>query len=133
VFTLPVVGDTAETVHIVTDEDVAEVFGNTGVHVLGSPRLLHWIEQTALSFWSSRKDDTEAVLGIGFDFRHLAPTLPGSQVITRITVTEVQGSRVTYSVDGWDEAGQICDGIYRVFIMPLATFLARAAQRAGKA
>ncbi|MHB8620844.1 MAG: thioesterase family protein [Chloroflexota bacterium] len=132
-FSPPEIGETAETHHVVAEADLAHAFDNVGVMVLATPRLLQWIEMTATELWRRHRDDTEALLGIGFDLRHLAPSLLGAHVTARLTVQEVAGRRVTYRAAAWDHAGPVCEGSSQTYLMPAEAFLARARSRALEA
>ena len=112
------------------EADTAHAWGNTNVHVLATPRLLHWIEQTTGQLWSGyRAVEDEALLGTEFHFRHLAPALVGSRVTIRARVDEVDRRRVRYRFEAFDQAGPICEGWSENFLMPMDRHLQRLEQR----
>ncbi|MDE3076972.1 MAG: hypothetical protein KGJ86_16265 [Chloroflexota bacterium] len=128
-FTPPVVGQTAELHHVVAEADTAHSLSNPQVRSLASPRLLHWIEQTASELWKGQLSENDVLLGIDFSFRHLAPSPVGSHITTRLTVIGVDRRKLTYRVEAVDEAGPICEGTYATFLMPLHRYLERMERR----
>ena len=117
---VPPVGAKAESQHIVAEADTAHAWGNTHVHVLATPRLLQWIEQTTGSLWRGYRDrDQEALLGTEFHFKHLGPGLVGATLTIRAEVTEVDRRRVRYRFEAFDEAGPVCEGWSENLLMPL--------------
>ncbi|MFI5268486.1 MAG: thioesterase family protein [Chloroflexota bacterium] len=127
---VPPVGSSSESQHIVTEADTAHAWGNTNVHVLATPRLLQWIEQTTGMLWRGYRDpEQEALLGTEFCFKHLGPALPGATVTIRASVTEVDRRRVRYRFEAFDHAGPICEGSSENFIMPMDRHLQRLEQR----
>jgi fluoroacetyl-CoA thioesterase len=108
---VPPVGSSSESQHIVTEADTAHAWGNTNVHVLATPRLLQWIEQTTGLLWRGYRDpERESLLGTDFRLRHTGPALVGATVTIRASVTEVDRRRVRYRFEAFDGAGPICEG-----------------------
>jgi len=57
--------------------------------------------------------------------RHLAPTPLGSSVRVLSEVLEVDGLRVTFSVQAWDQSEPIGDGQHQRMVIDEARFLRR--------
>jgi fluoroacetyl-CoA thioesterase len=71
----------------------------------------------------------EQSLGTMVDFRHLAPTLPGQTLRIEGEVIEVDGRRIKFKVEAWDDDGRVCEGFHeRVLIVP-ARFNAKLANK----
>ena len=80
----------------------------------------------------------EQSLGTMVNFVHFAPTPPGMTLRIEGEVTEVEGRRVRFKVEAWDDVERICEGTHeRVVIDParfngkLETKQALAAGKAG--
>lgn len=54
----------------------------------------------------------EQSLGTMVDFRHLAPTPPGMTLTIRGEIVEVEGRRVRFRVEAWDEVEKVCEGMH---------------------
>ncbi|MBV9120406.1 MAG: hypothetical protein JOZ39_06835 [Chloroflexi bacterium] len=124
-FTPPPVGHSIETRHIVAAEDTADRLGNPGVHVLASPRLLNWVEDTTALLWVGYRDSDEMLLGTEFHLNHVGAAQVGATVTIRGWIESVDGRRVRYGFEGRDERGKICHGWSENFLMPLAKLQAR--------
>ena len=111
-------GMTFEKEFIVEEGDTASHFGNDKVPVFASPRLISWIEGTAV--------------GTTFDLAHLAATPVGMKVRVVTEVTEVKGKMLTYSVKAYDEVDKICEGTHGRAIIELDKFLSRVNKKGTK-
>ena len=75
----------------------------------------------------------EQSLGTMVNFRHFAPTPPGMTLRIEGEVIEVEGRRVAFKVQAWDDVERICEGTHeRVIIDPLR-FNAKVALKQGAA
>lgn len=61
--------------------------------------------------------------------KHLAATPAGMTVRATATVTEVDGRRIRFSVEAHDEKEKIAEGDHERFIVNMAKFLDRVAQK----
>ena len=71
----------------------------------------------------------EQSLGTMVSFRHLAPTPPGMTLTIRGSVLEVDGRRVRFQVDAWDEVEKVCEGIHERHLIDPARFNDRVARK----
>jgi fluoroacetyl-CoA thioesterase len=61
----------------------------------------------------------EQSLGTQVSFTHLAPTPPGMALHIKGEVIEVDGRRVRFKVQAWDDVERVCEGVHeRVLIDP---------------
>lgn len=80
----------------------------------------------------------EQSLGTMVQFTHLAPTPPGMTLHVKGEVTGVDGRRIRFKVEAWDDVERVCEGIHeRCLIDPqrfndkLASKVERRVERAG--
>ena len=71
----------------------------------------------------------EQSLGTMVDFRHLAPTLPGQTLRIEGEVIEVDGRRIKFQVQAWDDDGQVCEGFHERVLIDPARFNAKLANK----
>ncbi|MES2899697.1 MAG: thioesterase family protein [Pseudomonadota bacterium] len=69
----------------------------------------------------------EQSLGTMVNFRHFAPTPPGMTLRVRGEVTEVDGRRVCFRVEAWDDVERICEGTHERVVIDPARFSAKVA------
>ncbi|WP_409268931.1 thioesterase family protein [Massilia sp. BHUDP2] len=71
----------------------------------------------------------EQSLGTMVNFRHLAPTPPGMRLRIEGEVLEVEGRRVRFRVDAWDEVEKVCEGIHERHLIDPARFRDKLARK----
>ena len=106
--------------------------GNDKVPVFASPRLISWIEGTAIGTVAPFLPEGWETVGTTFDLAHLAATPVGMKVRVVTEVTEVKGKLLTYSVKAYDEVDKICEGTHGRAIIELDKFLSRVNKKGTK-
>ena len=114
----------AET--MVSDKDTALSMGSGDLPLLGTPRVVAWIEAAALSAIAGRLDDHLTTVGGQIDIHHSAPTRVGAEVRTEASVAEVNGRRIVFDVSVMSGGREIARGRHVRAIVDRAGFLARA-------
>jgi len=89
----------------VTDDDTATALGSGDVPVLATPRLLAWCEAATVIALAPELEQGATSVGVRVELDHLAATPVGSSVRVRAEVSEVDGRRVTFTVQADDDAG----------------------------
>ena len=74
----------------------------------------------------------EQSVGIGMTFKHMAATPLGMKVRFQATLTAIEGKKLTFQVEGFDEVEKIADVSHERFIINATKFNARAAEKAKK-
>ena len=75
----------------------------------------------------------EQSVGTMVSFVHLAATPPGMTLRIEGEVTEVDGRRVAFKVQAWDDHERICEGTHERHVIDPQRFAARVAGKAGGA
>ena len=75
----------------------------------------------------------EQSLGTMVNFNHLAPTAPGMTLLIKGEVTEVDGRRVCFRVEAWDEVERVCEGTHERYLIDPERFAQKVAQKVAKA
>ncbi|MCC2972974.1 thioesterase family protein [Massilia sp. IC2-476] len=71
----------------------------------------------------------EQSLGTMVSFQHLVPTPPGMTLTIRGRVVDVDGRRVRFQVEAWDELDKVCEGIHERHLIDPARFNDRVAKK----
>ena len=71
----------------------------------------------------------EQSLGTMVSFAHFAPTPPGMTLRIKGEVTEVEGRRVRFRVEAWDDVERICEGTHERHVIDPARFEAKLAHK----
>ena len=118
-------GMAAERKHIVTDEDTASKWGSGLVPVFSTPALVGLMESTAVAALSGQLPEGQTSVGGRIDVRHLAATPVGMQVRARAELTAVEGRKLVFKIQAWDESEMIGEAIHERYIVDEARFLKR--------
>ena len=123
-------GITNEIKMTVQEADTARASGGeTLPPVLSTPGMISYIERTAhealLPYFSEGQTSVGSVVNI----RHLAATPVGMQVRFRAELFEVDGRRLRFKVEAWDELEKIADGEHERFLIDLARFKERVEKK----
>lgn len=119
------VGLAAERTETVTESLLATRLGSGSVAVYATPAMVALMESAAVATIEPLLPEGQASVGIALDVRHLAATPPGQQVRARSEVTEVDGRKVTFRVQAWDEQELIGEGTHTRYVIDVARFLER--------
>jgi predicted thioesterase len=119
-------GLTGERTATVIEELLATNLGSGGVEVYATPAMIALMESAAVAAIAPLLPEGQGSVGIALDVRHLAATPPGQQVRARAEVTAVDGRKVTFAVQAWDEHELIGEGTHTRYVIDVARFLARA-------
>ena len=100
--------------------------------VYSTPNLVRDIEHTCRDLILEHGDAGEDSVGIEVSLRHLAPTLPGMMAEITVTVSAVEGRKVTFDVAAKDNLEAISAGTHSRFVVDKAKTLERLKAKAAK-
>ncbi len=126
------VGLTAEITHVVTEGETAAAYGSGFVPVLSTPHLIALMEGAAQAVIEPYLGEGQTAVGTRVDMRHLAATPVGMQVRVRAELLAVDGRRLRFHVEAWDEVEKVGDAEHERFIIDQARFMARVTEKAGQ-
>jgi fluoroacetyl-CoA thioesterase len=115
----------------VEKEKTISFMGEEG-RVYGTPYLVLDIEHTCRNLVLEHADPGEDSVGTEVAIKHLAPTLPGSTVEITVTVTAVEGRKLTFAVTAKDEIDTISSGTHERFVVDKAKTFERLKAKAAK-
>ena len=118
-------GLAAELETIVTEENTAEGLGGS-VPVFGTPALVQLMEGAAIRVLAGLLPAGTTSVGSRLDVRHLAPTPVGMHIRARAELLEVEGRRLVFRIEAWDERQQIGEATHERFVVNRERFIAKA-------
>jgi fluoroacetyl-CoA thioesterase len=119
-------GMVGEKMMIVEESDSARASGGeTLPAVLSTPRLISRLEQTAHSLILPFLAEGQTSVGSMVNIRHLAATPLGMQVRFRAELVQVDGRRLVFKIEAWDEIEKIAEGEHERFVIDQARFAER--------
>jgi fluoroacetyl-CoA thioesterase len=90
--------------------------------VLSTPRLIGFMERTAHQSVLPYLQPGQTTVGTLVNIRHLAATPVGMQVRFRTELLQVEGRRLVFKVEAFDELEKIGDGEHERFIIDASRF-----------
>lgn len=116
--------NTVETV--VTDANTAVKMGSGNLRVFATPAMIALIEETAWKSVAPFLEDGQGTVGISLDIKHTAPTPVGMTVKCETVLTGIDGRKLTFETNVYDEKGQIGNGTHERFIINAEKFQTKA-------
>jgi fluoroacetyl-CoA thioesterase len=113
-----------------TPEQTARHLGSGGIDVYATPAMIALMEGAAVAAIDPHLPEGSASVGIDLNVRHLAATPLGHEVRARAEVTAVDGRKVAFTIQAWDEDELIGEGTHTRFIIDTARFLAHLESKA---
>ncbi len=125
-------GITAQLSHTVQENDTARFSGgDTLPPVFSTPLVIRLLERTSHQAILPYLDAGQGSVGVVVNIRHLAATPVGFTVNTRAEVLSVDGRRVHFKVEAWDDLEKIAEGEHERFIIDLDRFVQKVNQKAA--
>jgi predicted thioesterase len=107
----------------------AEKAGNHGVDVLATSVLVQLIESAAVHCIEPVLEKGQVSLGTHIDLQHYKPVPVGFIVRTQVEVVMVDGPRVSFAVQVFDEREAVAEGTHERYIIDRAKFLAKLEEK----
>jgi predicted thioesterase len=122
----------SRTSRLTVDRDRSIGFMGEEGRVYGTPFLVRDIEQTCRDLLLEHGDAGEDSVGTDIAIKHLAPTLVGMSVEITVTVSAVEGRKVSFDVSARDEIEPICSGTHGRFVVDVRKTIERLKAKAAK-
>ncbi len=116
-------GISAETSIIVSEKDTATSYGSGLVAVYATPALVGLMEKAAVKALEGHLPAGQTTVGGRIDVRHLAATPVGMRVHARAELVEIQGRKLTFRVEAWDEVDKVGEAAHERFIVDQEKFM----------
>ena len=118
-------GMTHEISFQVEEQYTAIHVGSGVLRVLATPSMIAFMERCSHRLLAQHLPEGKSSVGVWVDVRHLAPTPFGCNVRVMCEILEVDGARVTFAVQAWDEQEKIGEGKHQRVIIDQERFLKR--------
>ncbi|NLS76736.1 MAG: thioesterase family protein [Chloroflexi bacterium] len=124
-------GLVGEAVLVVAEEHTARAIGSGAALVLGTPEMVRLMEQASVAAVDPHLPAGQSTVGYYLEIRHIAPTPLGLRVTARAELTAVEGNKLTFQVEAFDEREKIGAGTHRRVVVDAAAFQSGADGKAG--
>jgi len=123
-------GMSARVERIVAEKDTAVAFGSGEVSVFATPMMIGIMENAALQAVDSSLPEGYATVGTHLDVRHLAATPVGMSVYATAELVEIDGKKLKFRIEAFDEQEKIGDGWHGRYIIQTDKFLEATRKKA---
>jgi len=110
----------------VTSDKSATSMGSGTLKVLATPAMIALIEETAWRSVAQYLEPGQATVGTHLDINHLAPTPIGAEICCETVLTAVEGRKLTFEANVFDEHGLIGNGKHERFVINADKFQLKA-------
>lgn len=125
-------GISCETEIEVKEETLASRWGSGIVEVFSTPALIGLMENAAEKAVRPFLDEGETTVGTRVEVKHIAPTPKGMKVRASATILKVEGRRLVFKVEAWDEVERIGEGEHERFVVDRNRFMNRVQEKGKK-
>ena len=107
----------------VTGEDTAAKWGSGLVPVYSTPALVGAMEQTAVLALEKHLPVGKTTVGGRIEVQHMAPTPVGMNVNVKAELVAVDGNKLSFVIEAWDEVEKIGHATHDRFIINQFKFM----------
>lgn len=111
---------------IVSEADTASKWGSGLVPVYSTPALVGLMEAAAVQAVDKQLEPGQTTVGGHIDVRHLTATPVGMTVQARAELITIEGRKMIFQVEAWDEVEKIGEGLHERFVVDMEKFVLRA-------
>lgn len=127
------IGMAAEVEKIVGEADTAVRFGSGDVRVFATPMMVALMENAALNAVDPLLGEAFATVGLSLNVKHIAATPVGMKVRARAELVGIEGKKLSFRIEAFDEQEKIGEGTHERYIIELSKFLERTGKKASAA
>jgi len=96
-----------------------------------TPYLVGLFEGVSAELMAQHLTPGEQSVGIGMNLKHLAPTPLGMEVRAVTEITAVEGRKLTFKLEAFDEQEKIGDAVHERFIINAEKFMQKVRGKLG--
>ncbi len=123
------IGLSGEAAERVTFENTAARWGSGMVAGFATPALVALMEHAAFNVTKDILPQGQTTVGVQVNIKHLAATPVGMRVRARAELVRVEGRKLFFNVEAWDDVEKIGEGTHARFIVDVERFQQRFEQK----
>lgn len=107
----------------VTKDQLASSVGSGALDVFGTPFLILLMEEACFYCVRDEVEKGQSTVGTKLDVTHDSPTPIGAKVYCDCELTAIEGRKLVFKVEAYDEFGVIGKGVHERFVVDNERFL----------
>ena len=123
---------TNELTKRVEERYLASVWGSGLAPELATPALVAFCEECARLAVDPLLPASQQTVGTRITLHHRAATPPGLEVRVRAVLEEIDGKRLRFRIEAWDDVEVICEAEHERVIIDVQRFQQRVAEKASR-
>jgi len=116
----------------VTEVNTASHLGSGNVAVFATPEMVRLMERASVAAVDHLLPEGRRTVGVALEVTHLAATPLDMTVTARAELLAVDGRRLTFRVEAFDEVEKVGEGTHQRYVIDVARFQQRAAQKRAR-
>ncbi len=125
-------GLVGEVQSMVSEENTAKHLGSGGVEVFATPAMVMLMERAGVAAVDHLLPEGQCTVGVHLDVKHLAATPRGMNVTARAELVEVDGRKLTFQVEAFDDQEKVGEGTHQRVIIDLERFRKRVEDKRSR-
>ena len=126
------IGLIGEATALVSAENTAARWGSGMVAGFSTPAMIGLMENAAFAATKDLLPPTQTTVGVEVNIKHLAATPVGMTVRAHAELAHVDGRKLLFKVEAWDDVEKIGEGTHARFVVDVARFNKRMGEKRGR-
>lgn len=102
---------------VVSEKNTAKTMGSGTLEVFATPAMIALMEKTAWESVAGELEEGCGTVGISLNITHDAPASLGKEVTCESVLTGMEGRKLTFEVNVFDESGPVGKGVHERVIV----------------
>lgn len=116
----------AEITEVVTEDNTAIKYASGTAPVYATPALVGLMEHAAVKAIGDQLPQGYSTVGISMNIKHTSATPVGMTVKAKAVLIDQDRRRLTFKIEGYDDAGSVGEAVHERFIIEVAPFIEKA-------
>lgn len=108
---------------LVDESKTAAAYGSGDMDVYATPAMIALMEQTCMKLAAQKIPATHSTVGTSVDIKHIKATPLKQHVRCKARLEKVDGPKLTFSLEAFDDDDKIGFGTHKRFAVEKASFL----------
>lgn len=116
----------------VTKDNTADKVGSGLLPVYATPSMIALMEKCASECVAPYIEEGKASVGTMLNIKHISASPIGINITCTATLTEIDGRRLVFALEAFDEKGLIGEGTHERFVIDTERFMTKCRSKLDK-